>query len=141
MHRNLPNHGGISEHHCKRSLSSRCRWTVGMAPFTVTLLTVSSGDCFYFCRKSLTCFLVGWHHSPCLDRVLQTSAVGLHLPSSHPLVLNCTNVREKENDLSGIYVARGDEGLAGRGSGGALVRNSGGQPCKRWYETCHSLLS
>lgn len=138
---NHPNHGGTNEHHFKWSSRSCCRWAVGMAPLTVTLLTVSSGNCFYFCIKSLTCFLVGWHHSPCLDRVLQTSAVGLHLPSSHPLVPNCTEVREKENDLSGIYLAQGDEGWAGRGKGGALAHNSRGQPWKHWYETCHSLIS
>lgn len=35
--------------------------TVGMVPFTVTSLIASSGDCFYFCMQSLTCFWVGQH--------------------------------------------------------------------------------
>lgn len=88
------------------------------------------GDCFYFCVKSLTCFLVGQHHCCSLDRVLQTSAVGLHLPSSHPLVPNCIRVREKENDLNGIYLAQRDEDLAGRGSSGPAALNSKGKPWK-----------
>ena len=84
-------------------------------------------DCFYFCIKSLTCFLVGRHHCS-LDRVLQTSAVGLRLPSSHPLVPNYIRVREKKNDLNGIYLAQQDEDLAGRGSGEAAALNSRGKP-------------
>lgn len=91
--------------------------TIGMVPFTVTSLTASSGDWFYFCVKSLTWFLMGRHRSRCLDRVLQTSAVSHHLPSSHPLVPNCIRVSKKENDLNGIYLAQRDGGLAGKGRG------------------------
>lgn len=86
------------------------------------------GDCFYFCIKSLTRFFVGQHHCCGLDRVLQTSAVGLRLPSSHPLVPNCVRVREKQNDLSGIYLAQWDGDLAGRGSGRAAALNFKGKP-------------
>lgn len=115
--------------------------TTGMVPFTVTSLTISVVDCFYLCIKSLTCFLVGWHCCRCLDRVLQTSAVGLRFPGSHPLVPNCTGVREEENDLSGIYLGQWDESLTGRGSGKAAAHNSKGKPLESQHETCHSLIS
>lgn len=91
--------------------------TIGMVAFTVTSLTTSLGHWFYFCVKSLTWVLMGWHCSCCLDRVLQTSAVSHHLPSSHPLVPNCIRVSKKENDLNGIYLAQRDGGLAGKGRG------------------------
>lgn len=76
--------------------------------------------------KSLTCSLGGQHRCRCPDRVLQTSAGGLRPASSHPLVPNCLRVREKENDLSALHLAQRDEGVAGRGRGGAAACNPRG---------------
>ena len=122
------NNEGTSKQHFKQSLSSRCRWDYWHGPVHCHFIKHQYRDCFYFCIKPLTCSLVGWHHCCSLDRVLQTSAVSLHLPNSHPLVPSCIRMREKENDLRGIYLAQGDEDQAGRGSGGAAALNSKGKP-------------
>lgn len=132
------NNGGTSKHYFKWSLCSHCRWDYCHCPIHCHFLKGQFRVYFYFCIKSLTCFLVVQHHCCCLDRVLQTSAVGLHFPSSHSLVSNCTRVKEKENDLSGIYLAQQNEGFVGRGSGGAAAHNSKGKPWESQCETCHS---
>jgi len=49
-------------------------------------------------------------------------------------------VREKENDLSGIYLAQRDEDLAGRGSSGPAALNSKGS-LESCQEACHSLIA
>lgn len=100
------NKGYTNKDHFKTILESTSK--LGLLAWfhvlAVASLIIFWGVVLFLYLASDLVFLVSRYHGRCLDRILQPSAVSLHLPSSHPLDLIALDSVGKKKMTSVVFI-------------------------------------